>query len=70
MYRVIYAFNDLNDNSRSYRVGEEFPRPGLRVTKARLKELSTDENKAGIQLIEYVPDETEDAPKPRKRVSK
>lgn len=66
MYRATVAFNDLKDNNRSYEAGEEYPRPGLRVTKARLTELATDANASGFPLIELVDD-----PKPaRKRVSK
>lgn len=54
MYRTIIAFNDLQDNERSYRVGETFPRPGLRVSKARLEELSTNNNRMGYPLIKAV----------------
>ena len=64
MYRATVAFNDFKDNNRSYEAGEEYPRPGLRVTKARLTELSTDANASGFPLIEEV-----EPPKlPRKRV--
>lgn len=68
MYRAIIAFNDLQDNQRSYAVGEEYPRPGLHVTKARIKELSTADNRMGFPLIKEVPD-TDNKPT-RKRVKK
>lgn len=64
MYRATVAFNDFKDNNRSYEAGEEYPRPGLRVTKARLMELSTDANASGFPLIE----EVEPPKPPRKRV--
>ena len=54
MYRAIMDFVDLQDNERSYRAGETFPRPGLRVTKARLAELAGNDNKMGFPLIEAV----------------
>ena len=57
MYRALVAFNDLKDNNRSYDAGEIFPRNGLNVTEARYKELSTNANKSGFPLIEYIPDE-------------
>lgn len=64
MYRATVAFNDFKDNNRSYEAGEEYPRPGLRVTKARLTELATDANASGFPLIE----EVEPPKPPRKRV--
>lgn len=74
MYRATVAFNDLKDNNRSYEAGETYPRPGLKVSAARIKELSTDANRSGFPLIEYVPDpEPEKAPEKkttRKKVAK
>ena len=55
MYRATVAFNDFKDNNRSYEAGELYPRPGLKVSKARLTELSTDKNRMGFPLIEQVP---------------
>lgn len=54
MYKVIKFFTDLKDHDHAYRVGDEFPRKGLTVSEERLKELSTDQNKRGIPLIEAV----------------
>ena len=71
MYRATVAFNDFKDNNRSYEAGEEYPRPGLKVSKARLTELSTDANASGFPLIELVePVEEEPKKQPRKRVKK
>ena len=55
MYRTLVAFNDLQDNQRSYRAGETYPRPGLKASKARLTELSTNDNRMGFPLIEQIP---------------
>ena len=60
MYKVIKFFTDLKDHDHVYRVGDEFPRKGLTVSEERFKELSTDQNKRGIPLIEAV---AEDKPK-------
>lgn len=57
MYRVIKFFTDLQDDKRPYSVGDVFPREGKKVTKTRLKELSTAANRQGIPLIEEVRDE-------------
>lgn len=54
MYKVIKFFTDLKDHDHAYRVGDIFPRKGLAVSEERLKELSTDQNKRGIPLIEAV----------------
>ena len=62
MYKVIKFFTDLKDHDHVYRVGDIFPRKGLTVSEERLKELSTDQNKRGIPLIEAV---VEDKPEPK-----
>ncbi len=61
MYKVIKFFTDLKDHDHAYRVGDIFPRKGLTVSEERLKELSTDQNKRGIPLIEVV---SENKPEP------
>ena len=61
MYKVIKFFTDLKDHDHAYRVGDIFPRKGLTVSEERFKELSTDQNKRGIPLIEVV---AEGKPKP------
>lgn len=54
MYRVIKHFTDLQDKSYAYYEGDEFPRKGLKVSDERLEELSSDKNKRGIPLIEFI----------------
>ena len=51
-YKVIVDFTDLQDNNRKYRVGDEFPRKGLSVSKERLDALSTTKNRRGFPVIE------------------
>lgn len=57
-YVVIRSFADMNDcseefpNGRIYNVGDIFPISG--VTKTRLRELSTSDNRAGFLFIKLV----------------
>lgn len=65
MYRVLAYFTDLQDNNHPYTEGKPFPRDGLTVSEARLKELSSTNNKRGIKLIEFVEEEqVQGQPKP------
>ena len=57
MYKVIKAFADLHDKNYPYSVGDIFPRIGIKVTDARIKELSGCNNKQGTPLSEKVADE-------------
>lgn len=50
-YTVIHYFVDLQDSNHPYKVGDKFPRLGLVVSDARLKELSSASNKQGKPLI-------------------
>lgn len=54
MYKVLVYFTDLQDNGYPYNEGDAFPRFGLSVSENRLKELSTTNNRRGIQLIQLV----------------
>ena len=54
MYRVIKHFIDLQDDNHPYEVGDAFPREGLKVSGARIAELSGKENKQHCPLIEKV----------------
>lgn len=54
MYRVIKRFRDVRDNRHEYNVGDEYPRDGKTVSKARIAELSGSKNKQGVPLIEKV----------------
>lgn len=73
-YRVISYFEDLQDGSHPYNVGENFPRKGVSVTADRIKELSGTQNKRGCALIEEVQEAAEKPAsvesEPRKRKGK
>ena len=56
MYKVLKHFVDLTDNNHEYHTGDTFPRDGLKVTKARFTELSTDKNRRGFPLIAEIDD--------------
>ncbi len=54
-YEVIYEqFEDLKDNRYLYKKGDIYPREGLKPTKKRIEELSTDKNKIGKVLIKKI----------------
>lgn len=53
-YKVIHYFVDLQDSNHPYNAGDLFPRIGLVVTDARIKELTSSNNKQGKPLIECV----------------
>jgi hypothetical protein len=53
-YVVIHFFQDLKDNNHSYMVGDAFPHQGIVVSDARIKELSTSNNKQFKPLIKAV----------------
>lgn len=54
MYKVIKYFTDLLDNNHPYNAGDIFPRKNLVVSKERLAELSSENNKRGEPLIKEV----------------
>ena len=58
MYKALEAFVDLQDASRVYHPGDEFPRKGLNVSEERLAELSSPNNKRGRPVIVFVKDYT------------
>lgn len=60
MYRVLSYFTDLQDKNHPYNEGDTFPRDGLKVSEARLEELSTTKNRRGIKLIELVEEKQEE----------
>lgn len=53
-YRVVRPFADKTDGYYAYSVGDLFPHAGLKVSAARLEELSSDKNMQGHPLIEAV----------------
>ena len=63
MYKTVVAFNDLKDDGYRYEVGDKYPRKGKKASKARIKELSSTENKRGIILIEEEKEDKKDADK-------
>ena len=58
-YKVIHYFTDLQDFNHPYKVGDLFPRLGLKVSEDRLKELASNKNKQGKPLIEKVEESKE-----------
>jgi hypothetical protein len=56
MYKVVKLFTDLQDNNHEYRVGDEYPRLGLKPSLARIQELSSNENRQRTVLIKEVND--------------
>lgn len=66
-YRVIRSFVDLTDrtegyqNGYEYHVGDTYPRVNKEVTPERIRELLTNNNRAGAIFI------VESAPKTRKK---
>ena len=52
MYKVIRFFTDLQDNDYPYNEGDIFPRDGMTVTKERIDELSSANNKQLRPLIQ------------------
>lgn len=53
-YVVIKDFKDLQDNDHIYRANDPFPREGVAVSKERIQELSSEDNKRKEVLIEAV----------------
>ena len=53
-YKVIHYFTDLQDFNHPYKVGDTFPRLGLKVSNERLEELASSKNKQGKPLVEKV----------------
>lgn len=54
MYKVVKRFQDLQDNRYSYQVGDIFPREGMKVSKERLEELSSINNRRHTALIKLI----------------
>ena len=59
MYKVIKHFTDLQDKNHPYYVGDDFPREGLKVTKERIAELSSSNNKRREPLIKLATSQEE-----------
>ncbi|WP_409297754.1 hypothetical protein V1498_06845 [Peribacillus sp. SCS-26] len=54
-YEVIHDFKDLQDKNKVYAVGDTYPNPAnKKVSKERIKELSSSNNKIGKPLIKEI----------------
>lgn len=54
-YEVIHPFHDLQDKNKVYGIGDRFPKPANKtVSKERLEELSSNNNKIGKPVIKVV----------------
>lgn len=54
-YVVLSSFRDLEDSGKSYKKGEQFPKPAnKKVGKKRLDELLSKDNKVGKPVIKAV----------------
>ena len=51
MYKVLWAFKDLQDDEYRYEKGDTYPRAGYKPTIKRIDELSGSNNKRGKPLI-------------------
>lgn len=65
-YRVIKLFTDLQDKDYLYNVGDVFPRKGLSVSDERFAELSGNDNKQGVPLIEFSSSVKQEDTEPKK----
>ena len=54
MFEVIVRFKDLQDNNHLYLPGDIYPREGLEVSEARIKELTGTNNRRGVAAIKEV----------------
>ncbi len=59
MYEVLVYFEDMTDGNYPYDEGDTFPRKGLKVSKERLSELASYNNKRGVPLISKKKQRTE-----------
>ena len=58
-YQVVRDFLDKTDNNYFYRVGDVYPREGVKVTKTRTKELLTKNTVTGDIYIKELPEPKE-----------
>lgn len=70
MYKVIKAFHDLQDVKETkngpiyteYKVGDAYPRKGLKPSAERIAELAGSDNKQHTPLIEKIEEKAEKKP--------
>lgn len=58
MFEVVRAFRDYKNNDHYYAVGDTYPVPGYKPTKARIKELVEGTNKNGKVYLREIADKT------------
>lgn len=56
MFEVIKAFRDSKNNGHLYEVGDTYPIPGHKPTKARVEELVKGKNKFGVAFLKEIAD--------------
>ena len=59
-YKAIIAFRDMQDGNYRYVPGDTFPRSGKKVSKKRIAELLSPENKLKRPVIEEVKEDDAD----------
>lgn len=71
-YKVLKSFADLSDGKHTYAVGDTYPREGVKVSPARIHELSTSKNSHGTPLIQEAEElkEVKADEKPAKKTAK
>ena len=70
MYKVIKSFHDLQDVKETkngpiyteYKVGDAYPRKGLKPSAERIAELAGSDNKQRTPLIEKIEEKAEKKP--------
>ncbi|EKI4610923.1 hypothetical protein PCV59_001113 [Staphylococcus pseudintermedius] len=56
-YEVLKTFKDLQDNEKTYKKGERFPRPAnKKIDEERILELSSQDNRQKTPLIKKIED--------------
>lgn len=70
MYKAIKYFEDLQDNGRPYNEGDVFPYGDKVVSKERINELLTDQNRRRTPLIVEVAETPIKSEKPSKKATK
>ena len=71
MYEVVEYFEDLLDDMHPYKKGDAYPRKGLEVSEARIKQLSTTNNARNtVFIVEKAEKKSEPAAEKPKKVTK
>lgn len=54
LYKVEVQFLDGQDDNHLYKVGDVYPRVGIKPTQERIEELSTDNNRRNVVAISKI----------------